>query len=173
MKEKKDGKSRTPYSGGCGLSLNNSPLASSTTEKDELNSSLALRSYHHHPAQHHTYYQTAPPPPPSSMSMTFSSNSTSNYSKAFQQQPTIDYNPSTATDMYEMSTNYCMKQSPTSPFNPSNYYNNGVGNNLKTNYIPPTSYERHPVSFDSYYFNSDASAVLHHQTSGPAAPPFA
>lgn len=173
MKEKKDGKSRTPYSGGCGLSLNNSPLASSTTEKDELNSSLALRSYHHHPAQHHTYYQTAPPP--SSMSMAFSSNSTSNYSKPFQQQPppTIDYNPSTATDMYEMSTNYCMKQSPTSPFNPSNYYNNGVSNALKANYIPPTSYERHPVSFDSYYFNSDASSVLHHQPSGPAAPPFA
>jgi hypothetical protein len=166
MKEKKDGKSRTQYGSGCGLSLNNSPLATSTTEKDELNSSLTLRSYHHHP-QHHGYYQTAPPP----MSVTFSSSSSSNYSKPFQQQ--IDYNTTTPTDMYEMTTNYCMKQSPTSPFNPSNYYTNGVGNNLKANYIPPTSYERHPVSFDSYYFNSDTSSVLHHQQSGPAAPPFA
>lgn len=171
MKEKKDGKSRTPYSGGCGLSLNNSPLATSTTEKDELNSSLALRSYHHHSAQHHPYYQSAPPPPP--MSATFSSNSTSNYSKPFQQQTQLDYTTTSQTDMYEMSTNYCMKQSPTSPFNPSNYYNNTVGNTLKTNYIPPTSYDRHPVSFDSYYFNSDASSVLHHQPSGPAPPPFA
>lgn len=165
MKEKKDGKCRTPYGTGCGIGLNNSPLASSTTEKDELNSSLNLRSYHHHP-QHHGYYQ-APPPP---MSVTFSSSS-SNYSKPFQQQ--IDYNTTTPTDMYEMTTNYCIKQSPTSPFNPSNYYTNGVGNNLKTNYIPPTSYERPPVSFDSYYFNSDTSSVIHHQQSGPAAPPFA
>lgn len=168
MKEKKDGKSRTPFGGSCGMGLNNSPLASSTTEKDELNSSLALRSYHHHP-QHHNYYQ--PPPPPSTMSVPFSSSTSSNYTKSFQQQ--IDYNTTTPTDMYEMTTNYCMKQSPTSPFNPSNYYTNTVGNNLKTNYIPATSYERTPVSFDSYYFNSDTSSVIHHQQSGPAAPPFA
>jgi hypothetical protein len=166
MKEKKDGKCRTPYGTGCGIGLNNSPLASSTTEKDELNSSLNLRSYHHHP-QHHGYYQ--PPPPP--MSVTFSSSSSSNYSKPFQQQ--IDYNTTTPTDMYERTTNYCMKQSPTSPFNPSNYYTNGFGNNLKTNYITQTSYEHPPVSFDPYYLNSDTSSVIHHQQSGPAAPPFA
>jgi hypothetical protein len=165
MKDKKDGKSRTPYSGGCGMGLNNSPLASSTTEKDELNSSLTLRSYHHHP-QHHGYYQ---PPPP--MSVTFSSSSPANYSKQFQQQ--IDYNTTNPTDMYEMTTNYCMKQSPTSPFNPSNYYTNGVGNNLKTNYIPPSSYDRPAVSFDPYYFASDTSSVVHHQQSGPVVPPFA
>ncbi|CAF5199578.1 unnamed protein product, partial [Rotaria sp. Silwood1] len=41
--------------------LNNSPLATSTTEKDDLNSSLSLRPYHHHP-QHHAYYQAQPPP---------------------------------------------------------------------------------------------------------------
>ncbi len=157
MKEKKDGKSRPPYTGGCGMGLNNSPLATSTTEKDELNSPLTLRSYHHHHhPQHHGYYQ---PPPPS------------NYSKVFQQQ--IDYNTTTPTDMYDMTANYCIKQSPTSPFNPSNYYTNGVGNNLKTNYIPPGSYERPPVSFDAYYFNSDTSSAVHHQQSGPALPPFA
>ena len=169
MKDKKDGKSRTSYSSGCVIGLNNSPLASSTTEKDELNSSLTLRSYHHHHhPQHHGYYQ---PPPPPSMSVTFSSSSPSNYSKVFQQQ--IDYNTTTPTDMYDMTTNYCLKQSPTSPFNSSNYYTNGIGNNLKTNYNPPTSYERPPVSFDSYYFNSDTSSVVHHQQSGPALPPFA
>jgi len=143
-------------------------LATSTTEKDELNSSLTLRSYHHHP-QHHAYYQAQPPPP---IPVTFSSSTSSNYSKQFQ--PQMDYNTTTPTDMYEMTASYCMKQSPTSPFNPSNYYTNGVGNNLKTNYIPPTSYERPPpVSFDSYYYNSDTSPVIHHQQSGPAVPPFA
>ncbi|CAF1237148.1 unnamed protein product [Adineta steineri] len=168
MKDKKDGKSRTSYNNGCVIGLNNSPLASSTTEKDELNSSLALRSYHHHHPQHHGYYQQQQPP---SMSVTFSTPSPSNYSKAFQQQ--IDYNTATPADMYDMTANYCIKQSPTSPFNSSNYYPNGVGNNIKTNYIPPTSYERPPVSFDSYYFNSDTSSVVHHQQSGTALPPFA
>ncbi|UJR37577.1 hypothetical protein I4U23_030276 [Adineta vaga] len=171
MKDKKDGKSRTSYNNGCVLGLNNSPLATSTTDKDELNSSSVLRSYHHHhlPAHHHGYYQ--PPPPPSSMSVTFSTSPSSNYSKSFQQQ--IEYNTTTPTDMYDMSANYCLKQSPTSPFNPSNYYTNNVGNNLKTNYLPPTSYERPPVPFDSYYFNSDTSSVIHHQQSGPVLPPFA
>lgn len=164
MKEKKDGKSRTTYGSTCGISLNNSPLATSTTEKDDLNPALSLRSYHH--PQHHSYYQTAPP-----MSVAFSSSPSTNYAKTFQQP--IDYNTTTPTDMYDMTNNYCLKQSPTSPFNPSNYYSNGIGNNLKTNYLPPTSYERAPVSFDSYYFNSDASSVIHHQQSGPAAPPFA
>ncbi|CAM4852473.1 unnamed protein product [Rotaria socialis] len=171
MKDKKDGKSRTSYGGGCGIDLNNSPLATSTTEKDDLNSSLSIRSYHHHHhhhPQHHGYYQAAPPPPPPpSMSVSFSSSSPSNYSKSFQHQ--IDYNTTTPADMYEMTANYCMKQSTASPFDTSNYYANGVENNLKTNYIPGTTYERPPVSFDSYYFNSDASSVVHH----PAVPPFA
>ncbi|CAF1118537.1 unnamed protein product [Adineta ricciae] len=170
MKDKKDGKSRTSYNNGCMLSLNNSPLATSTTDKDELNSSLALRSYHHHhhPAQHHGYYQ---PPPPSAMSVPFSTSPSSNYSKSFQQQ--IDYTTTPPTDMYDMTANYCLKQSPTSPFNPSVYYTNNVGNNLKTNYLPATSYERPPVPFDSYYFTSDTSSVVHHQQSGPNLPPFA
>ncbi|CAF1936608.1 unnamed protein product [Rotaria magnacalcarata] len=172
MKDKKDGKSRTSYAGSCGMDLNNSPLATSTTEKDDLNSSLSIRSYHHHHhhhPQHHGYYQAAPqpPPPPPSMSVAFSSSSPSNYSKPFQQQ--IDYNATTPADMYEMTANYCMKQSTASPFDSSNYYTNGVENNLKTNYIPGTTYERPPVSFDSYYFNSDTSSVVHH----PAVPPFA
>ncbi|CAF2446983.1 unnamed protein product [Rotaria sp. Silwood2] len=165
MKDKKDGKGRTPYGGGCGIGLNNSPLATSTTEKDDLNSSLSLRSYHHHP-QHHGYYQAQPPPMP----VAFSSSS-SNYSKPFQQQ--IDYNTAVPTDMYEMTTNYCMKQSTTSSFDPTHYYTNGIENNLKTNYLSPTSYERPPVPFDSYYFNSDTSSVVHHQQSGPVVPPFA
>ncbi|CAM4989588.1 unnamed protein product, partial [Rotaria socialis] len=38
--------------GGCGIDLNNSPLATSTTEKDDLNSSLSIRSYHHHHHHH-------------------------------------------------------------------------------------------------------------------------
>ncbi|CAF3666157.1 unnamed protein product [Rotaria sordida] len=166
MKDKKDGKGRTPYSGGCGMGLNNSPLATSTTEKDDLNSSLSLRSYHHHHPQHHGYYQGPPPPMP----VAFSSSS-SNYSKSFQQQ--LDYNTTTPTDMYEMTANYCMKQSTSSSFDPTHYYTNGVENNLKTNYIPPTSYERLSVPFDSYYFNSDTPSVVHHQQSGPAVPPFA
>lgn len=168
MKDKKDGKSRKSYGGGGGIGLNNSPLATSTTEKDDINSSLSLRSYHHHHPQHHGYYQTAPPPPP--MSVGFSSSST-NYSKQFQQQ--LDYNTTTPTDMYEMTTNYCMKQSTTSSFDPSHYYANGVENNLKTNYIPAASYERPPVPFDSYYFHSDTSSIVHHQQSGPSVPPFA
>ncbi|CAF0850653.1 unnamed protein product [Adineta steineri] len=96
MKDKKDGKSRTAYTNGCTMNLNNSPLASSTTEKDD----LTFRSYHHH-----SYYTTPlPHPPPSSMPVTYHSQ--------------IDYNPSSSTiDAYDMSTNYPMKQ--------SNYYLNG------------------------------------------------
>ena len=171
MKDKKDGKSRTPYSSGCGISLNTSPLATSTTEKDELNSSLSLRSYHHR-QQHHGYYQALPPPAmalafPSSSS---SSSSSSNYSKSFQQQ--IGYNTTPPTDMYEV-TNYYMKQSTAAPFNVSHCYTNGIENNLKTNYLPTTSYERPAVPFDTYYFNPDISSVAHHQLSGPVVPPFA
>lgn len=171
MKDKKDGKSRTPYGTGCGIGLNNSPLASSTTEKDDLNSPLAFRSYHHHHhPQHHGYYQTPPsstaPIPP------FSSPSPASYSKPFQQP--IDYGTNTQNDMYEMTANYCMKQSQSSSFNPSTYYTNSIGNNLKNNYLPPNSYDRAPVSFDSYYFNSDNSTALHHQQqTGPVVPPFA
>ena len=185
MKDKKDGKTRTSYGGGgCGMHLNNSPLASSTTEKDELNSPLSLRSYHHHhlhhqqqqqQQQHHGGYYQGPTVPSSvnpSMSVPFSSPSPATYAKPFQQS--IDYNNApTATDMYEMTANYCMKQSQGSPFNPSHYYANSVGNGLKSNYIPQTSYERPPVSFDSYYFTSDTSSPVHHQTSVPAVPPFA
>lgn len=168
MKDKKDGKSRTAYGGGCGIGLNNSPLATSTTEKDDLNSSLSLRSYHH--PQHHGYYQAAPPPPPP-MSVSFSTSSPSAYSKSFQQH--LDYNTTTPTDMYDMTSNYCMKQSSATPFDSSHYYGNGIENNLKSNYIPAASYERPQVSFDSYYFNPDTSSVVHHQQSGTAVPPFA
>ncbi|CAF4158288.1 unnamed protein product, partial [Rotaria sp. Silwood1] len=44
-------------------------------------------------------FKPIPQPPP--MSVAFSSSS-SNYSKSFQQQ--IDYNTTTPTDMYEMTT---------------------------------------------------------------------
>lgn len=177
MKDKKDGKSRTHYGTGCGLGLNNSPLASSTTEKDELNSPLTLRPYHHphHPhhqhAQHHPYYQTAATGVPPTLSMTFPSSSPVTYPKTFQNP--MDYTgtttttPSTAStvpnDMYDLTNNYCMKQSQTTSFNPSDYYSNSMTNNLKTSYIPPTSYERSAVAFDSYYFNSDTSSIVHHQ----------
>ncbi len=82
MKDKKDGKSRALYTNGFNNNLNNSPLASSTTEKDD----LAIHSYHH------GYYQ----PPP--MSVTFHTQG--------------DYNPPPSTiDPYEISPNYPMKQS--------------------------------------------------------------
>lgn len=139
MKDKKDGKNRTSYTNGCNMNLNSSPLASSTTEKDDLN----LRSYHHN---HHNYYQPVPmpvtfsaPPPPSS----------------FQTQH--EYTSTQAADLYEMTTNYSLKQ--------SNYYNHG--NNLKGNYH--TSFPA--ASYDNYYFNAENS-TMHHQQTGTMLPPF-
>ncbi|CAF0857873.1 unnamed protein product [Rotaria sp. Silwood1] len=147
MKDKKEGKNRILYTKGCNTNLNTSPLASSTTEKDELN----FRSYHHHPHPHHNYYQSQPPVVPP-MSVTFSTPS------SFQNQ--LNYTSSQANNLYEMTTNYSIKQ--------SDYYTNG--NNLKTNYhtsIPPTSY-------DNYYFNSENSRIHHHQQqqTGSILPPF-
>ncbi|CAF2483034.1 unnamed protein product [Rotaria sp. Silwood2] len=118
MKDKKDGKNRTSYINGCNMNLNSSPLASSTTEKDD----LTLRSYHHH----QNYYQPSQGVP--HMSVTFPTPS------SFQNQ--LNYTSSQTNDLYEM-TNYSIKQ--------SNYYTNN-GNNLKTNYhtsIPPTSYDNY------------------------------
>ncbi|UJR08644.1 hypothetical protein I4U23_012903 [Adineta vaga] len=142
MKDKKDGKNRTSYTNGCGMNLNNSPLATSTTEKDD----LTLRSYHpHHP--HHSYYQPSihpPPPPPSS--------SSSSMAVPFHSQ--VGYGSSSATiDSYDMSTNYLMKH--------SNYYTNG--NHQKTTY--------NSTAYDNYYFNPENSTI-HHQQSGPMLPSF-
>jgi len=91
MKDKKNGKNR-------GLSTTTSPLATSTTEKDDLTHCL----YHHH-----SYYQ---PPPP--MSVTYQSQ--------------IDYHPLSVTNTYGMNHN--IKQSnyysPIPPTSYDNYYLN-------------------------------------------------
>jgi hypothetical protein len=116
MKDKKDGKARTSYSGGYNTNLNNSPLATSTTEKDD----LTLRSYHH------GYYLPLPPP---SMSIPFPthSSSTSSYSKSFQTP--IDYH---TTNMYEMATNY---NTPIPPTLYDNYYTNSQISSVQHPYV--------------------------------------
>ncbi|CAF3376715.1 unnamed protein product [Rotaria socialis] len=134
MKDKKDGKSRTSYINGCNANLNTSPLASSTTEKDD----LSLLSYHHH---HNNYYQ--PPPPPASMPVAFPTTS------SFQNQLN-NYSSSPTSDIYDMAANYTLKQ--------SNYFTNG--NNFKTNYHS----SRPPVSYGNYYFNVENSTIHHQQT---------
>ena len=118
MKEKKDGKNRIPYTNVRHLDFSYSPLASSTTEKDDSN----LRSYQEQQHHHHGYYQ------PSPMSVTFSTPS------SFQNQ--YDYISSLATDIYETATNYPLKH--------SNYYPSG--NNHKTDYntsLNLTSYDNY------------------------------
>ncbi|CAF1206431.1 unnamed protein product [Rotaria sordida] len=138
MKDKKDGKNRISYTNGCNNNLNNSPLASSTTEKDD----LTFRSYHHH----HNYYQPTPP-----ISVTFPSIPSS-----FQNQ--LNYRSSQTNNLYDMTTNYSIKQ--------SNYYNNQ--NNFKTNYHTSIF----PTSYDNYYFNSENSIIHHQQQTGSILPPF-
>lgn len=117
MKDKKDGKNRSSYATGCGISMTNSPLASSTTEKDD----LTLRSYQHH---QHGYYQPTPPPPaPSSMPVAF--------------HPHVEYTPSsTPIDPYDMSANYPMKQ--------SNYYPNGNPPKMAYHSAPYDNYYFNP-----------------------------
>jgi hypothetical protein len=102
MKDKKDGKNRGLYTNGCPINQNNSPLATSTAEKDD----LIHRSYDHH--HHHNYYHQ-----PTMMSATY--------------QTQVAYNPHLVTDTYEISTNYSMKQSnyytpPPPPTSYDNYY---------------------------------------------------
>ncbi|CAF0820014.1 unnamed protein product [Adineta ricciae] len=135
MKDKKDGKNRTSYTNGCGMHLNNSPLATSTTEKDD----LTLRSYHSsHP--HHAYYQhqlpPPPPPPSSSMSVPFHSQ--------------VSYNSqSSAIDTYDMSTSYPMKQ--------SNYYTNGNHHKLSYN---STSYDNYYFNPENSTINHQQSGPM-------------
>ena len=151
MKEKKDGKNRISYTNVHHLDFSCSPLASSTTEKDDLN----LRSYHHHHHHHqqqqqqhhhhhhHGYYQ------PSPMSVTFPTPS------SFQNQ--YDYISSSAADMYETATDYPSKH--------SNYYSSG--NNYKTDYNTLLNL----TSYENYCFSSEHS-TMHHQQTGPMLPPF-
>jgi hypothetical protein len=62
MKDKKDGRNRASYTNGYNLNPTNSPLATSTTEKDD----LTLRPYHHQGYYQPTTYQSQidynPPP---------------------------------------------------------------------------------------------------------------
>ncbi|CAF1426342.1 unnamed protein product [Rotaria magnacalcarata] len=137
MKDKKDGKSRTSYINGYNANLSTSPLASSTTEKDD----LSLRSYHHH---HNNYYQ---PPPPAPMPITFPTTS------SFQNQLN-NYSSSQTSDIYDMSANYTLKQ--------SNYFTSG--NNFKTNYHsspPPVSYDNYYFNAEnSTIYHQQSGAIL-------------
>ena len=142
MKDKKDGKSRASYSnGGCPLNLHGSPLATSTTEKEE----LTLRAYHHH----QNYYQ------PSTMSVPYPPHASS--SPSFQSP--LDYHLAQPRDMYEMTANYSLKPSP---FHSSTYYNNNNNENHLIGHPTKGAYHTSSVasnSYDSYYFETDSSSV--------------
>jgi len=105
MKDKKDGKNRALHTNEYTVHQNNSPLATSTTEKDD----FTHRSYSHH----HSYYQP-------SMSGTYQSQ--------------IDYNPLPERDNYERTTNYDIKQSnyytPIPPTSYDNYYFNSQNSTI-------------------------------------------